>query len=107
MLHTQKVCRCVGSFRPCSKVLRVAGRKGCSKRNTALIVRAISVFARSEAVYDMHLVPLRAVFLHQGSYKGHRLRPTGCSVSGTWMHLQYERYYGLDMDGLVMGCSRT
>ena len=54
----------------------------------------------------MHFVPLRAVFLHQGSRKGHRLRPTGHSVSGTWMHLKYERHYGLGMDGLVMGCSQ-
>ena len=68
-------------LRPCSKVLHFACRKGCSKRNTAVIVRLFSVFARSEAVYDMHSVPLCAVFLHQGSRKGHRLRPTGRSVS--------------------------
>ena len=65
------------------------------------------MFARSEAVYDMRFVLLLEVFLHQGSRKGHRLRPTGRSVYGTWMHLQYERSYGLGMDGLVMGCSRT
>ena len=65
-----------------------------------------SVFARSDAIYDMHFV-LRALFSHQGSRKGHRLRPTGLSVSGTWLHLQYERYYGWGMDDLVMGCSRT
>ena len=33
----------------------------------------------------------------------YRLRLTGCSVSCTWMHLYYERYYGLGMDGLAMG----
>ena len=97
--------RCLARFRPCSKVQCFTGRKGCSKRNAAVIVRLFSVFARSEAVYDMHFVPLRAVFLHQGSRKGHRLRPTGRSVSGTWMHVQYEHCYGLGMDGLVMGCS--
>ena len=32
--------------------------------------QAFSVFARSEAVYDMHFVPLRVVFLHQGSWEG-------------------------------------
>ena len=107
MSHTQKVRRCLARFRPCSKVLRFTGRKGCSKRNTAVIVRLFSVFARSEAVYDMHSVPPRAGFLPQGSRKGHRLRPTGRSVSRTSVHLQYERYDGLGMDGLVMGCSRT
>ena len=40
-------------------------------------------------------MPLRAVFLHQGSGKGPRLRPTGRSVSGTWMHLQYEPFLWL------------
>ena len=63
------------------------------------------MFARSEAVYDMHFVPLRVVFLHQGSREGHKLRPTGRNVSGTWMHLK--RFYGLGLDGLVMGCSRA
>ena len=58
-----------------------------SKRSRAIIVSLLCVFARSEAVYDMHCIPLRAVFLHQGSQKGHRLRPTGRSVSGIWMHL--------------------
>ena len=107
MSHSQKVRRCLARFRPCSKVLRFTSRKGYSKRNTAVIVRLVSVFPRSEAVYDMHFVPLRTVFLHQGSRTGHRLRPTGHSVLITWMHLQYERYHALGMDGLVMGCSRT
>ena len=71
-----------------------------------MIVSLLSLLARSEAVYDMHLVPLRAVSLHQSSWKAHRLRPTMRSISVTWMHLQYERYHGLGMDGLVMGCSR-
>ena len=74
-----------------------------------MIVSLFPVLARSEVVHDMHVVPLCEVFLHQGSRKGHRLRPTGRSVSGTWMHLQYEHYYGLGMDGLglEMGYSRT
>ena len=98
MSHTQKVRRCLARFRRCSKVLCFTDRKGCSKRDTAVTVRLFYVFARSEAVYDMHFVPLRVVFLHQGSRKGHRPRPTGRSVSGSWMHLQYERYYGLGME---------
>ena len=32
--------------------------------------------------------------------KRHRLRPAGRSVSGTRMHLQFERFYGLGIDGL-------
>ena len=91
------VRRCLASFGPCSKVMRFTGRKGCSTRSTAVIVSLFFVLARSEAVYDMHFVPLR------GYRKGHRLRPAGRSVSGTWMHLQYEHYYGLGMNGLVMG----
>ena len=69
MSHAQKVRRCLARFRPCSKILCFTGRKGCSKRNTAVIVRPFSVFARSEAVDDMHFVPLRAVFLHQAPGK--------------------------------------
>ena len=59
-----------------------------------MIASLLSVFARSEAVYDRQFVPLRGKggVSHQGSRKGHRLRPTGRSVSGTWMHLQYECY---------------
>ena len=72
-----------------------------------MIVSLSFVFERSEAVRDMPFVTLRAVVLHQDSRKGHRLRPTGRSVSGTWMQFQYEYYYDLGMDGLVMGCSRT
>ena len=48
---------------------------------------AFPVFARSEAVHEVHVVPLHAVFLHQGSGKGPRLCPTWRNVSGTWMHL--------------------
>ena len=60
----------------------------CSKRSSpALIVKHFSVFARSEAVYVRHFVPLRVAVLHQGSWEGHGLRPTGRNVSGTWMHL--------------------
>ena len=51
-----------------------------------MIVSLLSVIARSEVVCDMHFVPPRVVFLHQGSRKGHRLRPSGRSVSGAWMH---------------------
>ena len=63
-LHPQKVQRHVAGLRRSSKVLRFTGGKGCSKRSTALIVRLFSVFARSEAVYEMQcaLVPLPAVF---------------------------------------------
>ena len=85
--YPQKVPKRVAGFRPCSRILPFTGPKACSKRSTALIVRLFSVFARPEAVHDMHFVPLRAVFLHQGSWEGHRLRPTGRNVSGTWMHL--------------------
>ena len=35
------------------------------------------VTAQSEAVYNMHFVPLRAVFLHQGSRKGRGFVPLG------------------------------
>ena len=63
------------------------------------------MFARSEAVYDMYFVPLRAVFVHQGSGEGHRHRPTERNVSGIWMHLQHKRFCGLGSDGLVVGCS--
>ena len=66
MSQTQKVRRCLARFGPCSKVLSFTIRKGCSKRNTAVIVR-FSVFVRSEAVYNMHSVPLREVLWHQGS----------------------------------------
>ena len=106
MSHTQKVRRCLARFRPCSKALRLQVERAI-KLNTAVIVRFFSVLARSKVAYHMHCVPLRAVFLHQGSRKAHRLRPTGRSVSGTWMHLPYERYYSLGMDVLVMGYSRT
>ena len=68
-----------------------------------MIVGLLSVFAQSEAVHHIHFCP---VLLQQGSRKRHRLRPPGCSDSGTWMHLHYGRYSGLGMDGLVMGCSR-
>ena len=79
------------------------GESGTLCKYYAATVSLLSVFARSESVYDMHFVPLRAVFLHQGSWKGHSLPSTGCSASGTWTHIQHERYYGLGMDGLVMG----
>ena len=72
-----------------------------------MIVSILSVLTRSEALYDMYIVPLRAAFLHQGFQKGHKLRPAGRNVSGTWTHVQYECYYGLGMECLVMGCSRT
>ena len=105
--YPQTVRRCLARCRPCSKASRFTGRTACSKRSTALIVRLFAVFARSEPVYDMHCVPLRVVFLHQGSWEGHRLRPTGRNLSGTWMHLQHKHVYGLGLDGLIMGCSRT
>ena len=63
------------------KLLRVTGRKGFSTQCTAVIISLFSVLARSEATYDMHFVPLQGVLLHQGSRKGHRLRPTGPSCS--------------------------
>ena len=107
--HTHFVRRCLARFGPGSTVksnmLRFAGRKGVA--HTPLIVSPFSLFARSEAVYDMRFVPLRAVFLHEGSRKGHRRRPTGRSVSGTLMHLSHKRLYGLGMGVLVMGCSQT
>ena len=43
------------------------------------------MFARAAAVYDMHFAPLRAVFLHQGSWEGHRLRPTAHNVSVNYL----------------------
>ena len=55
-----------------------------------MMVKGFLVFARSEAVHDMHFVPRCAVLMHKGSRKGHRHGPTGRSVPGTWMHLQYE-----------------
>ena len=71
-----------------------------------MIVSLLYVFARSDTVHDMHFVPLRAVFLHQCSRKGHRLCPTGRVVSCTWMHVQqpfFMAWAWMDMDGLVRG----
>ena len=82
MSQAQKVRRCLARFRPCSKVLCFTGQTGEHSGDS----QAFSVFTRSEAVYDMHFGPLRAVFLHQGFRKGHTLRPTGRSIPGTWRH---------------------
>ena len=94
--HMHFVRRCLADLGPCADLLLFTGQKGCSRRSRAVIVTLFS---------DMHFAKLCAVFWHQGSQKGHRLRPTGRSVSGAWMHLQYERNYGLGMDGLATGCS--
>ena len=83
MSHTHFVRRCVAVLGQCTKTLCFTGQRGPSRQSTAVIVRLVSAFARSEAVYDMHFVPLRAILLH--------LYPEKCSVSDTWMHLSYER----------------
>ena len=85
MWHAQKVQRCLTRFRPGSKVLRFTGRKRCSKRSTAVIVRLFSVFARDQKLYvtcilscyarcfcirapgkDIDFVPLGSAFLVLG-----------------------------------------
>ena len=96
MSHTHFVRRVLVDPGPCANLLRFAGQKGRSRQSGAVIVSLLSMFARSEAVYDMHVVslpgkdidfvPLGAVFL-----------VFGCTCS----------FYGLGMDCLVMGCSRT
>ena len=106
--HPEKVRRCVARFSPCSKVLHFTGRKGCSKRSTTLIVRLICVCSHDQKLYmtcilshyarcfcirvpgkDIDFVPLGAVFL-----------VVGCTCTQTF-------FYGLGINGLVMGCSRT
>ena len=72
--HTHSVRPCLADLGQFAHLLRFTGQKGCSRRSSAVIVSRrssavivslLSVFARSEAVYDMHFVLLRAVFLHQ------------------------------------------
>ena len=55
-----------GRFGTCANLPRFAGQKGRSRRSRALIVSLLSVYARSGAVYDMHFVPLRALFFASG-----------------------------------------
>ena len=62
MLHTNFVRLCVVNSPGCAKVLRFPGGRGCSIHSRTLIVRLLSVYARLEAIHDMHVVPLRAFF---------------------------------------------
>ena len=77
MSHAQFARRCVADLGPCANILRFTGTRGRSRQSRAVIVSLFSVFAQLEAVYDMHFVALHAFFLHQGSWRGHRLRPLG------------------------------
>ena len=86
MLHAHVVLWGVVNLRPCATVLRFTGQSGRSRHSRTLIVRLLSAYARSEAVYDIDFIPPCAMFL-QGFRKGHRVRLTGRSVSSTRMHL--------------------
>ena len=83
MSYRHFVRGCVADLGPCANLQRFTGQTGRSRRIRVVIVTLLFVPARSEAVYDMRFVPLRAVCLHQGSQSGHRNRPIGRSVSGT------------------------
>ena len=87
LLHRNLARRCVANLGPYAKLPCYTGQRGPSRLSRLVIVSFLSMFARAEAAYYTTLVPLRAVFVHQGSRKGHRLRPTGRGFDGTWMHL--------------------
>ena len=68
--HTDFVQWSVAELDPAQKhcILQVRGPR---RQIRTVMVSLLSVAARSEAVYDMHFVPLRAVFW----------------ICGTWMQL--------------------
>ena len=51
-----------GRFGPCAKALHSTGQRGPRRQIRTVMVSFLFAAARSEAVYDMHFVPLRAVF---------------------------------------------
>ena len=60
MLHMHVVRQSLAVYGPCANLLSFPGPTRRSRRNRAVMVSLLSVFARSEDVYDMHFVPLRA-----------------------------------------------
>ena len=104
MSNTHFVRRCLGGLGPCAHLQRFTSHQGRSRRSRAVIVSLSSVL-RYQKLYMTCILSLyaRCCCGKDIDFASSHGRQCFC----TWMRVQYKCYYGLGIDGLIMGGSRT